>query len=120
MVKCENVKELAKGTTESDGSFEMQIPKQPNGNCVAKLVGGPKQVYGPRKSLASDLISVTPNTYTTSKPLSIYSSCPSSAIGHAKCESLSSSKTIDLPLPPQWGFAPSSYYFPFFPIIGIP
>ncbi|KHN27637.1 hypothetical protein glysoja_026204 [Glycine soja] len=31
-----------------------------------------------------------------------------------------SSKSFDLPLPREWGLAPSSFYVPFFPIIGIP
>ncbi|XP_054816720.1 uncharacterized protein LOC129316362 [Prosopis cineraria] len=108
-VKCEKVKKLGVATTEHDGSFKVKLPTD-SGRCVAQLVGGPEQLYTSRKSMFSRIVKARePNTFTISTPLSF----------HAKSE-LGSSKTVDLPLPPEWGLAPSSYYVPFFPIIGIP
>uniref|UniRef100_A0A803R3D8 Uncharacterized protein n=2 Tax=Cannabis sativa TaxID=3483 RepID=A0A803R3D8_CANSA len=113
-------------TTENNGFFETEIPtdkKTPPKplNCLAKLLGGPNQLYASSKTMVSQLVQ-TNDQYTISTPLSFYNSCPST-ITQAKCEAnkkWDSSKTVDLPLPPQWGLAPSSYYIPFFPIIGIP
>ncbi|XWS52832.1 hypothetical protein CRYUN_Cryun11dG0106000 [Craigia yunnanensis] len=92
-------------------------------NCLAKLLGGPNQLYAWKKSLVSKVVKAYElNSYTISTPLAFSTSCPL-ASKDAKCGSpkqIGSSKTIDLPLPPEWGLAPSSYYIPFFPIIGIP
>ncbi|KAK7263419.1 hypothetical protein RJT34_31008 [Clitoria ternatea] len=124
-VKCEGVKKLAVATTEDDGSFKVELPSehttQPSsGNCLAKLLGGPVQLYVPRKNQVSQIMNdKEQNSYTISTPLSFMTSCPQ----NTKCKSskqVGSSKTVDLPLPPEWGLAPSSYYVPFFPIIGIP
>ncbi|XP_062082574.1 uncharacterized protein LOC133788925 [Humulus lupulus] len=127
LVKCDKVKKMAMATTENDGSFEAEVPtdnKTPQRplNCLAKLLGGPNQLYASSKTMVSQIVQTHSNSFTISTPLSFYNSCPST-IAHAKCEAnkkWDSSKTIDLPLPPQWGLAPSSYYIPFFPIIGIP
>ena len=128
LVKCDKVKKLAMATTEDDGSFEADVPsdyKTPPTvplNCLAKLLGGPNQLYASKKIMISQIVETHhSNTYTIKNPLSFSQSCPST-ISHAKCEAIknwTSSKTVDLPLPPQWGLAPS-YYIPFFPIIGIP
>ncbi|KAM6576523.1 hypothetical protein CsatB_028360 [Cannabis sativa] len=126
LVKCDKVKKLGMATTENNGFFETEIPtdkKTPPKplNCLAKLLGGPNQLYASSKTMVSQLVQ-TNDQYTISTPLSFYNSCPST-ITQAKCEAnkkWDSSKTVDLPLPPQWGLAPSSYYIPFFPIIGIP
>ncbi|KAK4607844.1 hypothetical protein RGQ29_001597 [Quercus rubra] len=130
LVKCDRVKKLATAITEDDGSFEVELPSDstpkssPPLNCQAKLLGGPTQLYASKKNTVSKIITThAPNIYTISTPLSFSKSCPST-IEAAKCKPIKnkfgSSKTFDLPLPPQWGLAPSSYYIPFFPIIGIP
>ena len=129
-MKCDRVKKLATAITEDDGSFEVELPSDstpkssPPLNCHAKLLGGPTQLYASKKNTVSKIITThAPNIYTISTPLSFSKSCPST-IEAAKCKPIKnkfgSSKTFDLPLPPEWGLAPSSYYIPFFPIIGIP
>ncbi|KAG7950526.1 hypothetical protein I3843_13G117800 [Carya illinoinensis] len=132
LVKCDKVKKLAMATTEDDGSFEVKLPSDSTDiskssdlpmNCHAKLLGGPTQLYSSRKSMVSRIIETheKPNSYTISTPLSFYSACPTT---YAKCKDmnkLGSSKTINLPLPPEWGLAPPSFYIPCFPIVtGIP
>ncbi|XP_028756801.1 uncharacterized protein LOC114716036 [Neltuma alba] len=108
-VKCDKVNKLGVATAEHDGSFNLKLPKD-SGKCLAQLVGGPEQLYASRKNMFSRIVKARePNTFTISTPLSF----------STKSE-LGSSKTVDLPLPPEWGLAPSSYYIPFFPIIGIP
>ncbi|KAJ8768001.1 hypothetical protein K2173_020941 [Erythroxylum novogranatense] len=122
-LKCDNVKKWV--TTGSDGSFDIEFPVQTSPetpkNCVAKLLGGPTKLYASRQSMVSKIVrSRNANSYTISTPLAFSTTCPSST---GKCgggRDVGSSKTIDLPLPREWGFAPSSYYIPFFPIIGIP
>lgn len=135
LVKCDKVKKLGVATTEKDGSFEAELPTEHNSKtpsttplkCLAKLLGGPKQLYASNKIMVSQIIHSTThdsNSYTISTPLAFHTSCPSTTSNQAaKCKAMSefaSSKTVDLPLPPEWGLAPSSYYVPFFPIIGIP
>ncbi|GMH12674.1 hypothetical protein Nepgr_014515 [Nepenthes gracilis] len=61
-------------------------------------------------------------TYTTATPLTVGKSC--SSVGkHAKCGArlpdFDSSKTIDLPIPAEFGLPPTSYYVPLFPIIEV-
>ncbi|KAI9072693.1 hypothetical protein K1719_045340 [Acacia pycnantha] len=108
-VKCYKVKKLGVATTEHDGSFKVKLPTD-SGKCLAQLVGGPEQIYASRKNMFSQIVKAKePNTFAISTPLSF----------STKTE-LGSSKTVDLPLPREWGLAPSSYYVPFFPIIGIP
>ncbi|WJZ89937.1 hypothetical protein VitviT2T_009120 [Vitis vinifera] len=125
LVKCDRVKKLAMATTEADGSFKTNLPSDtqtssPPLNCLAKLLGGPNQLYAFRKNTVSKIVKARDDSsYTISTPLSFSTTCPSSVKG-AKYGEFGSSKTVDLPLPPEWGLAPSSYYIPFFPIIGIP
>ncbi|XWS71453.1 hypothetical protein CRYUN_Cryun03dG0139200 [Craigia yunnanensis] len=128
VVKCAHVKKLATATAEENGSFKAKLPtdtsKTPKPlNCLAKLLGGPNQLYAWKKNLVSKVVKTHElNSYTFSTPLAFSTSCPL-ASKDTKCgapNEIGSSKTIDLPLPPEWGLAPSSYYLPFFPIIGIP
>ncbi|XWS28549.1 hypothetical protein CRYUN_Cryun25bG0079600 [Craigia yunnanensis] len=129
VVKCAQVKKLATATTEENGSFKVKLPSDTSEttptplNCLAKLLGGPSQLYAWKKNLVSNVVKAHElNSYTISTPLAFSTSCPL-ASKHAKCgatNQIGSSKTFDLPLPPEWGLAPSSYYIPFFPIIGIP
>ncbi|KAK9938991.1 hypothetical protein M0R45_015701 [Rubus argutus] len=131
LVKCDQVKKLAMATTEADGSFEVKLPsdhsKSPAAlHCLAKILGGTNQLYASRKDKVSEIVK-TPHhskySHTISTPLGFSTSCPLSIADQAACKAkneFSSSKTIDLPLPREWGLAPSSYYIPFFPIIGIP
>ncbi|KAF1899550.1 hypothetical protein Lal_00019678 [Lupinus albus] len=123
-VKCEGVKKLAVAITEDDGSFKVNLPshntKPSSVNCLAKILGGKVQLYALRKNQVSQIVKdKEQNSYTISTPLSFLTSCPK----NEKCKvsnQVGSSKTLDLPLPPEWGLAPSSYYIPFIPIIGIP
>lgn len=134
LLNCERVKKSVVATTEKDGSFAAQLPTDRNSKtppattppplkCRAKLLGGPQQLYASKNLMVSQIIhgSDDSNSYTISTPLAFYTSCPTTQA--AKCKAMkefASSKTVDLPLPPEWGLAPSSYYIPFFPIIGIP
>ncbi|CAB4283372.1 unnamed protein product [Prunus armeniaca] len=112
--------------SEKDGSFETKLPlgnsKSPM-NCLARILGGPDQLYASRKVMASEIVKTQePNSYTISTPLGFTTSCPLN-IKEAACKAMNkfgSSKTVNLPVPPEWGLAPSSYYVPFIPIIGIP
>ncbi|KAH6773024.1 hypothetical protein C2S52_004125 [Perilla frutescens var. hirtella] len=124
LVKCEKVKKLAMSYTEEDGSFTAELPSDgevSSTNCAAKIMGGPHQLYTSAHNSVVAIASAK-ETFTTSRPLSYYKSCPSKE--RASCEGkdmgFASSKTVDLPLPREWGLAPSSYYVPFIPIIGIP
>ncbi|KAM0065401.1 hypothetical protein Hdeb2414_s0003g00114381 [Helianthus debilis subsp. tardiflorus] len=126
LVKCNQVKNLVMATTNEHGVYETQLTSS---NCQAKILGGPKQLYISRNSMVTSIKKVQEtDSYTTSQPLSFYTSCPLSQNHDGKCgahndatgRNIGSSKTVDLPLPKEWGFAPSSYYVPFFPIIGIP
>lgn len=128
-MKCAQVKKLATATTEENGSFKVEFPSDTSKttptplNCLAMLLGGPSQLYAWKKNLVSNVVKAHElNCYTISTPLVFSTSCPL-ASKDAKCgapNQIGSSKTFDLPLPPEWGLAPSSYYIPFFPIIGIP
>ncbi|KAJ1408465.1 hypothetical protein SESBI_23448 [Sesbania bispinosa] len=111
-------------TTEDNGSFKIDLPrdhtKAPSMKCLVKLVGGPNHLYASRKNQVSQIVKgKEKNSFTISTPLSFLTSCPQNTECKA-ANQFGSSKTFDLPLPPEWGLAPSSYYFPFFPIIGIP
>ncbi|KAK1426226.1 hypothetical protein QVD17_14895 [Tagetes erecta] len=126
LVKCNKVKNLVMATTNEHGVFETQLPSS---NCQAKILGGPKQLYVSRNTMITNIMKVHDTaSYTTSQPLSFYTSCPLSQNQDGKCgarndavgKNIGSSKTIDVPLPKEWGLAPSSYYVPFVPIIGIP
>ncbi|XP_065865381.1 uncharacterized protein [Euphorbia lathyris] len=117
-VKCENVKKLATTTTKSEGSFEVDLPTTSTStstplNCLAKLMGGTTQIYATNKNMVSKIVKKDDSSYTISTPLAFSTSSKT-------LNGINESKTIDLPLPKEWGLAPSSYYIPFFPIIGIP
>lgn len=112
-------------TTEEDGSFETKLPFTPTNKCYAKILGGPNQLFVSRKETDPTIVKSQEddnNSYTISKPLKFYTKCPlSNKNDNGKChDEFGSSKTIDLPLPKEWGLAPTSYYIPFMPIIGIP
>lgn len=127
-MKCAKVKKLAMATTKEDGSFEIKLPTDtktsPNSpKCLAKVLGGPSLLYSSGKEPISKVEKVKGHDYyTNTEKLNIYKSCP--AEKKAKCASIDlefgSSKTINVPLPGELGLAPSSYYLPFVPIIGIP
>ncbi|KAE8734830.1 putative Integrase, catalytic region [Hibiscus syriacus] len=119
-VKCDKVKKLATATTDENGAFKVELPPT-SVDCLAKLLGGPNNLYGKNKNLVSKVVKVSHdvNSYTISTPLAFSTSCPLASIGAKSC-GVGSSKTVDLPVPPEWGLAPSSYYVPFIPIIGIP
>lgn len=114
---------MAMATTEASGSFKVELPSgssktaSPPLNCQAKLFGGPDQLYASKKHTVSKIMKKhkSSNTYKISTPLAFSITKPKAAANNFE-----ESKTVDLPLPPEWGFAPSSYYVPFFPIIGIP
>ncbi|XP_010271608.1 PREDICTED: uncharacterized protein LOC104607635 [Nelumbo nucifera] len=132
VVKCDKVKKLSMATTDNTGSFETELPTDssvPSSNCLAKLLGGPRQLCSYKKNLVSKIVKAhETDAYTISTPLNFYTSCsqesknPSSPSSSSSTQTpeIGSSKTINIPLPPEWGLAPSSYYFPFLPIIGIP
>ncbi|CAH1441741.1 unnamed protein product [Lactuca virosa] len=119
LVKCNQMENVVMVTTNEHGAFETQLPSN---NCQAKILGGPKQLYVSRKTMVTNIMKVDEtDSYTTSQPLSFYTSCPLSQNHEGKCGTQNdASKTVDLPLPREWGLAPSSYYIPFMPIIGIP
>lgn len=127
-MKCSNVKKTAVANTNEDGTFETELPKDtknsPNSlKCLAKILGGPSLLYTSGKKTISRVEKVQGHDYfKNSEPLNFYKSCP--AKKHTQCASIDlqfgSSKTFDIPLPREWGLAPSSYYLPFIPIIGIP
>ncbi|GAB4859797.1 hypothetical protein Ancab_011277 [Ancistrocladus abbreviatus] len=129
MIKCDRVKKLGITTTKLDGSFDAELPLDssltPASNCQAKVLGGPEQLYALEENKGSKVV-MEPgqsNAYTTVAPLMVAKSC-SSFRKYGKCVSpngnLGSSKTIDLPIPPEYGLPPTSLYFPVIPIIGIP
>ncbi|KAJ8559664.1 hypothetical protein K7X08_003722 [Anisodus acutangulus] len=122
-VKCSQVKTLAMATTEEDGSIETNLPFDSTNKCYAKILGGPNQLFVSRKETDPTVVKAQEdhNSYTLSKPLKFYTKCHlSNKDINGKCREFGSSKTIDLPLPKEWGLAPTSYYIPFIPIIGIP
>ncbi|XVF46938.1 hypothetical protein PTKIN_Ptkin03bG0068600 [Pterospermum kingtungense] len=129
VVKCAQVKKSATATSEENGSFKVELPtdtsKTPKPlNCLAKALGGPNQLYAWKKKMVSKVVKAHElNSYTISTPLAFYTSCPLASKDAKSCgapNQIGSSKTVDLPLPPEWGLAPTSYYVPFMPIIGIP
>ncbi|KAL3850287.1 hypothetical protein ACJIZ3_012169 [Penstemon smallii] len=129
LVKCDKVKKLAVAFTEEDGTFTTQLPSDNiNINCMAKIMGGPYHLYTSTKnSIVKIARASNDGQLTISKPLTFFKSCPNLkaklCTGPPKDDQgliIGSSKTVDLPLPREWGLAPTSYYVPFFPIIGIP
>ncbi|KAI5666753.1 hypothetical protein M9H77_16606 [Catharanthus roseus] len=126
LVRCSNVKKMALATTKKDGTFETKLPTSAEKpKCLAKIVGaGSNLLYTSGKKTISRVVKVQGQEdfyYTNSEPLNFYKSCPQQK--QAECASAAgfdSSETVDIPLPREWGLAPSSYYLPFIPIIGIP
>ncbi|XP_052175940.1 uncharacterized protein LOC127790453 [Diospyros lotus] len=132
-VKCSQVKKVAMATTVQDGAFETELPgdldsQQPSASldCLAQITGGPIQLYVSRKNRFSSAVKIDEHSFKTSAPLKFYTKCPNSAEKHGKCgaqnqgNTVCSSKILGMPLPPEWGLAPPSYYIPYIPIIGIP
>ncbi|KAL8496342.1 hypothetical protein ACS0TY_020157 [Phlomoides rotata] len=127
LVKCDKVKKLSVAYTEEDGNFQTNLPsdgqKSVNpSSCMAKIMGGSYLLYVSARNSIIPVANARDSSgiFTTSKPLSFYKSCPLKGKCQGKDKGFASSKTVDLPLPREWGLAPSSYYIPFFPIIGIP
>ncbi|KAL8144009.1 hypothetical protein V2J09_017041 [Rumex salicifolius] len=126
LVKCDQMKKPAMATTNKGGSFEANLPlsSSTSSNCRARLFAGPKQLYALNKNIEAKVIRVSDqaNTYTTASTMTFATSCSSLAT-LGRCPSpLGSSKTVDLPIPPEYGLPPTSYYLaplaPFIPIIG--
>ncbi|KAK2980199.1 hypothetical protein RJ640_007289 [Escallonia rubra] len=128
LVKCSEVKKLAMATTDKHGLFKtdlpMDTPTRGSSNCETTILGGPKQLYVLKKNTVSKIFRLHETaSYTVVEPLKVYTSCPLSQKDGscvAKKTKIGSSKTVDLPIPREWGLAPTSYYIPFVPIIGIP
>ncbi|KAJ8641555.1 hypothetical protein MRB53_018249 [Persea americana] len=144
-LKCNKGKKLAYALTDEKGFFQAELPLSPSSsspspNCLARLLGGPKKLCSFKKNLVSKIVKAKDHdAYTISTPLTTFSTCPPNrssyasktkdpkiadtrAYGKSGGENgeFKSSKTVDIPLPPEWGFPPTSYYTPFIPIIGIP
>lgn len=138
MVKCDGVKKASVATTDDDGSFASGAEEasssgtaNENGgstaaaplNCLAKVLGGPEQLYASRDHAVAKVMEARGRdgaaSYALSAPLAVYTACPPGRECGAR-GTVGSSLTVDLPLPKEWGLAPSSYYIPFYPIIGIP
>ncbi|XP_047316967.1 uncharacterized protein LOC124920512 [Impatiens glandulifera] len=124
VVKCSGVKELATATTKEDGSFIItHLPS--SDNCLAKIVGGPTTLYVSRKDAFSKTVL---HNHPDSDQHDHYFSTLSTPLKFYTSDEFMSSKTYDLPFPPEWGFPPSHYYTtpvpadstPVMPIIGIP
>ncbi|KAL9264142.1 hypothetical protein AKJ16_DCAP14433, partial [Drosera capensis] len=130
VMECNNGNKLATATTTKDGVFEAHLPLDPKppimvSICLVKLLGANEQFYALKKNMVSEIAMAEDNTdvYTTVTPLTISRSC--SSVGRSgKCRlqghELSSSKTVNLPVPSVYGLPPTSFYVPLFPIIGIP
>uniref|UniRef100_T1DFA9 Pollen Ole e 1 allergen and extensin family protein n=1 Tax=Silene latifolia TaxID=37657 RepID=T1DFA9_SILLA len=127
LVKCDQVKKLSEAITDKKGNFKTTLPSNSptsqvatSPKCLAKLLGGPTQLYALKQDTVSEIVLAKgeKNTYTTRTPLVFSKSC------HGKCGShdpnIDSSMTVDLPSPSEWGLPPTSDFFSFFPIIGIP
>ncbi|MGD7361324.1 hypothetical protein, partial [Ralstonia pseudosolanacearum] len=119
LVKC--VKSTTTTTTEKDGSFEAQLPTNPSStNCAVELVGGPQQLCSYRKTMASKIVKAhDSSSYTISSPLAYSTSCPSNTKSGTSTSMFDSSKTVDFPMPSEWGLPPTSFVIPIIPI-GIP
>lgn len=123
------MKKAIVATTTKDGTFETDLPRDSSTttptsphsrNCLAKILGGPSLLFTSGKKTNAIVAKVKGHDYYTNvEPLNFYSSCPPDCASRDD-KAFGSSKTIDIPLPREWGLAPSSYYFPFVPIIGIP
>ncbi|KAL1188622.1 hypothetical protein V5N11_016165 [Cardamine amara subsp. amara] len=122
LLKCDGEKKPITAMAASDGSFLSELPtadKKHSANCLAKLLGGPEQLYAHKHNLVSELVKSTHDSkvLTTSNPLSFSLSCPKPT-GDNVGNMIGDSK-IDFPGLGGFGFPPASF-FPFLPIIGIP
>ncbi|KAI3461279.1 hypothetical protein Pfo_017942 [Paulownia fortunei] len=94
----------------------MDNPKSPNSfNCMTQIMGGlTSSTLQPRILWSKLLKPMNEANFTISKSCHFKWKCVAKDMGFG------SSKTVDLPRPREWGLAPTSYYMPFIPIIGIP
>ncbi|XP_010473133.1 PREDICTED: uncharacterized protein LOC104752641 [Camelina sativa] len=113
-VSCSHINTRFTVTTDKKGEFMSELPSRVKSNCEAELQGSFKQLYASKNNVKSKIVKLEGDKYGLSSKLIFLKSCPRS-LG-----SFGSSKTVDFPVPPEWGLAPTSYYVPFFPIIGIP
>ncbi|KFK44754.1 hypothetical protein AALP_AA1G298500 [Arabis alpina] len=116
-ISCSHSKTHFTVSTDKKGEFRSKLPLSIEPNCEAELQGSFKQLYASKTNVKAKIVKLTGenNKYGLSSKLIFLKSCPRS-LG-----SFASSKTIDFPVPREWGLAPTSYYFPpFLPIIGIP
>ncbi|XP_006293390.2 uncharacterized protein LOC17889250 [Capsella rubella] len=113
-VSCSDSKTRFTVTTDKKGEFMSELPSSVKSNCEAELKGSFKQLYASKNNVKSKIVNLGGDKYGLSSKLIFLKSCPRS-LGP-----FSSSKTVDFPVPPEWGLAPTSYYVPFIPIIGIP
>ncbi|VVB16833.1 unnamed protein product [Arabis nemorensis] len=123
LLKCDGEKKPVTAMAASDGSFRSALPitnEKGSMNCLAKLLGGPDQLYAHKHNLVSELVKSKRDSkvFTTSNPLSFSLSCPKPTRDNAG-EMIGDSKTINFPGTGGFGFPPASF-FPFIPIIGIP
>ncbi|CAN8300996.1 unnamed protein product [Cochlearia groenlandica] len=120
LLKCDGEKKTVTTMAASDGSFRSILQtgdEKVSKNCIAKLLGGPDQLYAHKHNLVSLLVKSKQNSkvLTTSNTLSFSLSCPKPTGENVEDDS----KTVDFPGTGGFGFPPISF-FPFLPIIGIP
>ncbi|KAJ4883646.1 Pollen Ole e 1 allergen and extensin family protein [Raphanus sativus] len=123
LLKCDGEKKPMTAMAASDGSFQSVLPtanKKVSMKCLAKILGGPEQLYAHKHNLVSELIKSKHESevLTTSNPLSFSLSCPKPT-GDNVGITIGDSKPVDFPGMGGFGFPPASF-FPFLPIIGIP
>ncbi|KAG7556085.1 hypothetical protein ISN44_As11g021570 [Arabidopsis suecica] len=123
LLKCDGEKKQITAMAASDGSFRSALPtadKKGSINCLAKLLGGPEQLYAHKHNLVSELVKSKHGSkvLTTSNPLAFSLSCPKPTRDDVG-SMIGDSKTINFPGAGGFGFPPASF-FPFLPIIGIP
>ncbi|XP_010454505.1 PREDICTED: uncharacterized protein LOC104736250 [Camelina sativa] len=123
LVKCDGEKKQITAMASSDGSFRSVLPaadKKGSMNCLAKLLGGPEQLYAHKHNLVSELVMSKHDSkvLTTSNPLAFSLSCPKPTEDNVGTM-IGDSKTVNFPGAGGFGFPPASF-FPFLPIIGIP
>ncbi|XP_010421032.1 PREDICTED: uncharacterized protein LOC104706531 [Camelina sativa] len=123
LVKCDGEKKQITAMAASDGSFLTVLPaayKKGSMNCLAKLLGGPEQLYAHKHNLVSELVMSKHDSkvLTTSNPLPFSLSCPKPTEDNVG-NMIGDSKTVNFPGAGGFGFPPASF-FPFLPIIGIP
>ncbi|KAJ4910917.1 Pollen Ole e 1 allergen and extensin family protein [Raphanus sativus] len=123
LLKCDGEKKPITAMAASDGTFRSVLPttdKKHSMNCLAKILGGPEQLYAHKHNMVSELVKSKHDTKVliTSNPLSFSLSCPKPT-GDNVGNMIGDSKTVNFPGTGGFGFPPASF-FPFLPIIGIP